>query len=136
MDDSPSVIFSLEAENAITGWLKTTKPTLIARCLEHKTELYVVTDMSAKPELGNYQEYTVNLRFDEEKPRSEMWSESTDNKALFAGRAIPLMRRIAKAKTMRVRFTPFNASPQTITFDVRGFDAHLPLIAKTCGWKP
>lgn len=34
MDDSPTVVFSLKAENEIQGWLAKRTPTLIVRCLE------------------------------------------------------------------------------------------------------
>lgn len=134
MDDSPRVVYSLKAENRIEGWLTKTSPTLIARCQENKTELYVQTGMAANPELGLFNKHTVEVRIDERKPVRQTWSASTDDTALFAPRAIALMRQLAAARRLRVRFTPFNASPQTIEFDVRGFDNRVKDIAETCGW--
>jgi type VI secretion system protein VasI len=136
MDDTKTVSFRLGAENEIEGWLAKARPSLIVRCQERKTEAYVVTDMPANPEYGEFQRHTVQLRFDERPPISQMWGASTDDKALFAPNAVSFSRTLAKAQTLRVRFTPFNASPQTIEFDVRGFDSRLPVLAKTCGWKP
>ncbi len=135
MDDSPTVVFSLEAENEIQGWLAKKTPTLIVRCLERKTDVYVVTGMAANPEYGLFQEHTVQIRFDDAKAFKERWGASTDNEALFAPSPIRLARQVAKAHTMRFRFTPFNASPAVIVFDVRGFDKHIGLVSKTCSWK-
>jgi hypothetical protein len=135
MDDTKTVVFSLEAENVIEGWLAKHRPSLIVRCQERSTNAYVVTNMAANPELGEHQRHTVQVRFDDEQPRSQMWNASTDDKALFAPSAVTFARSIAKAQRLRVRFTPFNASPQTIEFDVRGFNEHLPTLAKTCEWK-
>lgn len=136
MDDTKTVVFHLEAENEIQGWLAKERPTLIVRCQERKTETYVITNMAANPELGEFQRHTVQVRFDERAAASQMWRASTDDKALFAPNSVPFAQNLAKAQRLRVRFTPFNASPQTIEFDVRGFDAHAPVLAKTCGWKP
>ena len=44
--------------------------------------------------------------------------------------------QIATARTMRFGFTPYNAKPVVIEFDVRGFDDLIGLVAKTCGAKP
>ena len=87
-------------------------------------------------EYGDLERHTLQVRFDDQKPFTQMWSDSTDDKALFAPNSVALAKRIAAAKMMLVRFTPFNASPQTIEFDVRGFNEQIGLVAKTCGWKP
>ena len=54
--------------------------------------------------------------------------------SLFAPRAIPLARRIARAERLLVRLAPFNADPALLEFDVRGFEAHIALAADICGW--
>jgi len=43
MDDSPFVALSLKAENEIKGWLESSIPTLVIRCLEGKIEMYIDT---------------------------------------------------------------------------------------------
>jgi hypothetical protein len=65
----------------------------------------------------------------------EQWGESTNSEALFAPNPIQVAKLLAKARTMRFRFTPFNASPVIIAFDVRGFDKHIGLVSKTCSWE-
>jgi hypothetical protein len=84
------------------------------------------------PELGRFQRYTVRLRFDNNPPTSEAWSESTDNKAVFAPRPSSFLKRLAQAKTLRVEVTPFNSNPGVATFYVDGFSEPLAKITEAC----
>jgi hypothetical protein len=137
MDGSASASLRLSANNSISGWpSKEFTPMLLVRCKEHKTEVFVVTGMAATTDYGELNRTTVRLRFDDRKPERQTWSESTDREALFASNSVALARRIAKARTFRVQFTPFNASPQIAEFTVTGLDQNLGIVAKPCGWKP
>ena len=136
MDDTPTVSYHLEAENTISAWLKEPRPTLIVRCRERETDVFVVTQTAANPEIGLHNEARVRIRLDDAAPRRQRWSESTNNEALFAPGAISLAKQLAKASTLRFEFTPFNSSSQVVTFDVRGFDRVIGEIAKPCGWRP
>jgi hypothetical protein len=131
-DDSTTVMFRNESDTAVRGWLTQKKPTLVLRCQEHRLDAYVVTGMSSQPEVGNFQKYTVRLRFDDRKPVSESWSESTDNEALFAPSPASFIHRIAETKLFVFGFTPFHASPATVTFDVHGLADHLDALSRNC----
>jgi hypothetical protein len=135
MDGSPTVTLALESPDTIQGWLDTEKPTLIVRCLEHKTAAYIVTGMASQPVEGAYERYPVELRFDNARPTRQWWSESTDSKALFATDSVALAKRLARTKQLHVRFTPFNASPAIVTFELKGLDQLLPKVARACGWQ-
>lgn len=135
IDDSKTVVFRLEADNEITGWLKKATPSMIIRCQEKATDAYVNVEMSSSVEYGG-DHHTVTLRFDSEKTRSERWSESTDNESLFSPREVSFAKKVGQSKRLLMQFTPFNGNPQTIQFAVAGFDEHLPELAKTCRWKP
>jgi len=132
MDDSPTVLFGLEAENEVDIWLGTHKPMLAIRCQEKDTDALIRIGGSASVESGD--RHTVEIRFDEEKKFSERWSESNSSDALFAPNPIKLIKKIAESQTMLFRFVPFNASPQIIRFDIRGFDKHIGLVRRTCDW--
>ena len=136
MDDSEGVSFYLRAENEIEGWLETETPGLMVRCREKSTNVYMVTGMAASVESGNLDSHTVRVRFDDSPAQQQGWSESTDREALFAPNAVQMTRNIARAKTLRLQFTPFNASPAIATFDVSGFEEHIGKVAAACGWKP
>lgn len=133
IDDSTVVNLSLPANNEIKAWLTSALPSLHIRCKENATELFIVTHTSADVE-GMYDEHTVEIRLDKGQMFKQRWSASTDNNALFAPNAIALSQKIAAAHKMVVRFTPFNANPQVMEFDVAGLDGHLALVAETCKW--
>ncbi|HXJ96648.1 MAG TPA: hypothetical protein VMT20_27735 [Terriglobia bacterium] len=80
MDGSKRVVLSHDAENDVQGSLDATRPTLVIRCQEGKTDAYIVTGTAANVEFGT-ENHTVRLRFDASKPMTQGWSESTDQKA-------------------------------------------------------
>lgn len=135
MDDSKTIIMAVNAENTIQAWLAEPRPTLIIRCQEKKTDLFINVGAQINPEYGLSNEATVKLRLDDKKPFQQTWGLSTDGKALFASFPIPMAIHLYSAKKLTVSFVPFNSSPAIAEFDVRGIDKHLPELAKTCGWK-
>jgi predicted nucleic acid-binding Zn ribbon protein len=152
MDDSKEVVLKLDAQDQIEGPLGPVRPSLIVRCKEKKTDVYVVTGMAADIETdfegGPKSSHTVRVRLDSNPPMTLGWYESTDNKALFAedmvwdeqtkswdNRAvIEFAEKLAGANTMTFEFTPFNGNPQIATFVVQGLRVHLPKVAEACGW--
>jgi hypothetical protein len=50
MDDSRTVILALDSADVIEGPIGSNKPTLIVRCKEGKTQIYVSTGMAASVE--------------------------------------------------------------------------------------
>jgi type VI secretion system protein VasI len=141
MDDSRTVVLTLEADDEARGPLGAVRPSLIVRCKENKTQVYVATGMAASVEsYGEYSivpddSHTVRLRFDDAVASTEYWYESTDHKALFAARdSIEFAKKISEVVVLTFQFTPFDASPQAARFDVRGLDPHLHKVAEACGW--
>jgi hypothetical protein len=134
--DAVDATYALDSPDAVTGWLTTRHPTLVVRCHQRKTEVYVATDLHASTESGKRNLHTVRLRFDGGPPLQELWSESTDDKALFAPDGAAIARRIGAAQKLTFEFTPFNANPGTASFDLRGADGVVRSVAKACGWAP
>jgi type VI secretion system protein VasI len=136
MDDSPSVVYHLEADNTINGWLKPgIRPALYVRCQERRTSVYVNFDTALNPELGLHNQHTVRVRWDDGDAVSQRWGESTDGEAAFAPNAVAFVRRLEKATRLRLEVVPFNASPQVVDFDVQGFgEDRLKTIRSTCRW--
>lgn len=130
-----AVTFELRAENYVLVWRKRVRPVLGVRCLSGNTDVYVLTDWAAsiEPEADRH---AVRIGFDSEARSDERWLDSTDYQALFAPDGVALARRIASARTMRFGFTPYNAAPVVAEFDVRGFDALVGSVGRSCKWKP
>lgn len=135
MDDSRTVVLSLDANETFLSWpSEENRATLIIRCKEHQTELYVVTGTSPNVEYGLSDEATVRLRIDSSPASSQTWGKSTDGEALFARSAISLARRLAGARRLTFQFTPYNSNPATSTFDLEGLAQELPKVAEACRW--
>jgi hypothetical protein len=128
--------YALDSSNAVDGWLTSKQPTLVVRCHEGKTEVYVATDLNVSTEYGKRNLHTVRLGFDAQPPMQELWSESTDDKALFAPDGVAIARRLGTAQKLTFEFTPFNAKPGAASFNLTGSDGVVASVAKACGWTP
>ena len=135
MDDSPFASASLEASEDITGWVARIRPRLILRCVEDQTELLVYAGVSPQPELGNYAQASVRLRFDGARPVSDAWLQSASGNALFAGDPMALVGPLQRAHRFLFEFTPIGAGPVVIEFDVTGLDQVVGKVATTCHWE-
>jgi hypothetical protein len=134
LDGSTVVMLNLNAKNQIQGWLKAETPTLIIRCKEGKTDAYVVSNMPANPEYGKFGDYSIRFKVDDAAPAKETWSASTDESALFSPSPKDFAKRLSGAHDLAFEFTPFQSSPATAHFDVRGLDGLLEKVAVPCGW--
>jgi hypothetical protein len=130
-----SVAYELPANNEVSMWTKRVRPVLCVRCVEGSTEVFVFTDAAAAFE-GEARVHTVLIGFDDAPAVPERWYASEGYDALFSPEAIPLARRIAAARRFTFGFTPYNASPVQVQFDVSGFDALAAHIARECRWRP
>lgn len=133
MDGSKRIVISRDAEHDIAGWLQSKRPSLIVRCQEGKTEAYIATGLAATVEYDT-DRHTVRLRFDDGKPTTQHWDESTDHEALFAPNAIQFARELVGSKTLTFQFTPFDASPAVARFNLEGLAPYLQKAASACGW--
>src|SRR2546421_6085901 len=129
-DGSKTISFELEAERDIAVWMKSVRPYLGVRCFHHNTEVMVLPDSAASIEPND--RHTVRVGFDGGADVQQLWFGSDDHQALFAPDGAAFANQIATARTLRFGFTPYNAKPVVIEFDVRGFDDLIGLVAKTC----
>jgi hypothetical protein len=108
------------------------RPTLVVRCLSRKTEVFVFTETAARIESDD-ENHTVGLAFDDGPQSVERWPDSEEHDALFAPDSPALATRIASAHHLKFTFTPHNAQPATVNFDLTGADAVVASVKKTCG---
>src|SRR5262249_8882990 len=134
-DGSKTIAFELQAIDDVPVWMGRARPVLAVRCLYRRTEVFVATGSAPSIEPGG-DSHTVHLRIDDDEEVVQQWSDSESGQELFAPDGVALARRLARARTMRFGFTPYNAKPVTAQFLVEGFDQLAGLVAKTCVWKP
>lgn len=131
MDDSPMVVASLESDNSVSFTAyDEQRAQLYVRCRERKTDVVLSLDKFINTESAK-----VTYRIDDQKAKTVDWVASTNYKGLFSRSAVAFAKQIAKASTLRMRFTPYGESAVEFTFNVKGLDRYLPEIAKACGWK-
>jgi len=127
-----SAAFELEANQAVAVWMKQVRPTLVVRCMDNRTDVFVYTESAARIEEQD-ENHTVRVAFDDEAGTHERWPDSVEHDALFAPDGQVMARRLRAARQMRFTFSPHNAAPVTATFEVRGLSELLTPIAKRCG---
>jgi len=124
IDDTEIIAIRLRGQNVIQGWLARARPELYIRWKEGEFEAYIWEGMPAEPELG-VETFTVRVRFDSQPATVQQWEESNDHESLFSPAAIDFINKLASAKKLTFEFTPFQAPPQVIDFDVRGLSRHM-----------
>ena len=134
-DGSRTIGFTLPAEKDVRVWMKSVRPLLAVRCLAGRTEVFVITNWAASIE-PSAELHTVHLSFDDGPAVTEQWWDSDDAQALFAPEGVTVARQMARSHVMHFGFTPFNAAPVTVQFNVTGFDQLVGSVAKTCRWTP
>ncbi len=135
IDDSRNVFMALEAENMVDvsglGLLGLTRPTLIVRCREGETNVYINYDWS----LELFEDYiTVLTRFDKQPAQKNRWGLSTDDEAIFAPGNVFWERKIAESQKLFVRITPTGKSPVDATFNLKGAAEAMRPLREACGW--
>jgi hypothetical protein len=129
-----SVAFQLEAGNRIAVWMKRVRPVLVVRCLARTTDAFVFTESAARIEEGR-NDHTVRVRFDDDAAVTARWVDSAEHDALFAPDPVAFARHLAGARTMQFTFTPHNALPAVVQFDVTGFGRVINQVSQRCHWR-
>ena len=128
------VAFELPAEHKVQAWMTQVEPVLVVRCAGRRTEAFVYTSTPAKIEPQD-EDHTVGIAFDTEPQAAERWQDSAEHDALFAPDGEAFARRLMSAGTLRFGFTPHNAPPVTVHFNVAGLRELLGPASRQCGWK-
>ncbi len=127
-----SAAFELDANQPVSVWMKQVRPTLVVRCMDKRTDVFVYTDSAARIEEQD-ENHTVRVAFDGDEGAHERWPDSVEHDALFAPDGKAMAGRIQASRQMRFTFSPHNAAPVTATFEVAGLSELLAPIAKRCG---
>ena len=129
-----SVAYQLDADQQVRVWTTHVRPSLVMRCLNRKTEVFVYTETPSKLESTDGL-HSVRLTFDGAPESDERWPDSAEHDALFAPDGTALARRISTAHHLRFGFSPHNADPVQVDFDLGDAGSVVATVAKTCGWK-
>ena len=129
-----SKAFELPAENNVQVWTRSVRPTLLVRCMQGNLQVLVITESALKIE-AQTSDHTVTYTFDGGATATEPWADSEEHDALFARDSRGFLERIVGARTLRVGYTPHNASPVVASFHVAGLAPLMEPFARECGRK-
>jgi hypothetical protein len=101
------------------------------RCLNRKTEVFVYTETPTKLESGDGM-HTVRLTFDNAGESDERWPDAAEHDALFAPDGPAFAEKLSTAHELHFGFTPHNADPVQVTFDLGDAAPIFANVSKTC----
>ena len=131
-DGSRTVTLELTALRDLQVAREHIRPILAVRCLSRRTEVFVALGTSAAIEAGDTNGVTVQI--DNQPPSSQQWLRTDTYQELFAPDGRALARQFVGASLLRFTFTPFRSRPVVAEFNVRGFDQHVAMLTRPCGW--
>ena len=136
IDDSNRVMLILNADEPVPGrFSRQVTPSLIIRCMENVTSVYLEFDglfMSDNQGYGR-----VTFRVNKNPAFEKEMSASTNNKALglwSGGSSIPFIKQLLDGETLVVRATPYNESARTMEFSIKGISNAVAPVRKECKW--
>ena len=134
-DESRHIYLTLRADKPVEAYSEKYTPTLVLRCKEEKTVVYIITGIA--PSIDHEEDGVgVLLRFDNERAKEYLFtSKSTKDQILFAPNPISLINKMLKHKTMQFQFTPLNTFPTMTTFNLAGLATVIDELQSACHWK-
>jgi hypothetical protein len=133
-DRPKDLVLELPADNKVSVWMRSVRPMLVVRCMKRSTEVFVFTESAARIETQD-ENHTVQISLDGAPASTERWPDSVEHDALFAPNGEAFARRLLSASTMSFGFSPHNAQPVEVRFNVSGLRPLIEPAAKQCGWK-
>ncbi len=126
IDDSKTVTLLLMADEGKNRWGRPIA--MLVRCRSNETDLFIAWN----DYLGS--EADVLSRVGSDKARTRRWSMSTDKKATFHPQPIAFLKSMMEADSLVTQVTPYNESPVTAVFDIKGLSEAIKPLRETCHW--
>jgi hypothetical protein len=129
LDDSQTVTLSMSDSKPFTTSFGPKDATLIVRCKEHSTDVFIVLD-----EFLGSDSVKVSYRIDDQPAVEGSWSLSTDGKAVFAPAPVQMAKKLAVSHRFFARVSDFQGSTYDVEFSPDGLTKALPLVSNACHW--
>jgi type VI secretion system protein VasI len=136
IDDSPSIMLTVQSSEPVRSGYKQEKADLVLRCHENNTSIYVVFGGCYMS--GNSVWSRVDIRLDNDKAFSQEWTESDGNKALGLWRygkgLIGRIKGMFGKSKMLVQASPTSESSMIAEFSIAGIQEAVKPLQKACNW--
>lgn len=128
IDDTKTVTLYLLADSGKSSMLG--QPVvLFIRCKSLETNVFI----NWRDYLGS--EATVLTRIGKEKAETRNWNLSTDSQATFLPtNEVDFLNKLLIVDSFVAQVTPYNESPVTAIFDVKGLSNAITPLRETCNW--
>jgi len=87
---------------------------LVIRCTGRRLEAYIISDRVVDSDSDG--DASVRLKYDNDKPVSEIWSRSSDDTALFSPNPLRFVQNLVNTKVFAFEYEPFQLSSRVVTF--------------------
>ncbi len=111
------------------------KATLMIRCMENTTSIFMVADCHLASGHGGYG--IIDYRIDDQPAGDRNFDASTDNRALGlwnGGKSIPFIKNMIGSDRLLMRFTPYSESKTTVEFRTTGLEEAIAPLREACSW--
>ena len=118
---------------ASNNYVRNKKPALLGLgCQDKKLAIFIDLMTYPDPELGKYNEYTVRIRIDGEKPKKKIWYQGTNPRIVASKKPKKLIKKMNNANEMKFEFTEHVAGKKVLVFDLSGAGPFLKQVADAC----
>lgn len=126
IDDTTTTTLATVSTSGTSRWGRPIS--LLIRCKSGKTDVYIGWDSY----LGN--EPIVLTRIGDRQATTARWNISTDKTLTFHPAPDGLLRQLLTEDRFLAQVTPYNESPITAIFDIRGLESNIKPLRPACGW--
>ena len=126
---SQRVFVFIYANESFRQYRQSFTPTLIIRCAENVTEMY----LNAKTFLST-NALPMRYRIGGRSPEFDMGNTSTDFRMAFFNSPIGKIKQMTKANSMALSIVPYGEVPMILTFDLTGLSESIKPLRKACHW--
>ena len=128
-----SVYLKLDSSNAAISTAGHNRfPTLILRCKNKKTDVYIDWGGALGNPKGQEKKIYIGYRMGSEDENAEEWEFSLDFYSAFAPMPNEFVRNLKGKKKLIVEITPYNQSMATLLFNTEGFENALAMLVDRC----
>lgn len=131
IDDTKTVIIYNDSTEYVQGRFETTRPTMVIRCKNNRTEMYFNWGQRLKTEPFKVR---AKIRFGKGKPKNYRFSASADFDAAFISKPIGFIKKAFKHDTMVVQMATAYTDASSVTFNIQGLDEVIKPLRKSCNW--
>lgn len=135
LDDSTTIMLTLESAEWSNCWPDNNPHVLFLRCKENTTSAFMTFGGCFMSDLQGHGR--VQYRIDREPAGTKSMLSSTDNEALglwHGRRSIPFIKEMFGRQELFVRAVPFNESPVTATYNISGIEEAIEPLREACNW--